>query len=31
MHAVINSRYLGLGMRYEAGICTIVINMNGAF
>ena len=23
--------YLGLGMRYEAGICTIVISMNGAF
>ena len=25
------ARYLGLGMRYEAGICTIVISMNGAF
>ena len=25
------NRYLGLGMRYEAGICTIVISMNGAF
>ena len=24
-------RYLGQGMRYEAGICTIVISMNGAF
>ena len=24
------TRYLGLGMRYEAGICTIVISMNGA-
>ena len=23
--------YLGLGMTYEAGICTIVISMNGAF
>ena len=23
--------YLELGMRYEAGICTIVISMNGAF
>jgi len=23
--------YLGLGMRYEAGICTIVISMNRAF
>ena len=23
--------YLRLGMRYEAGICTIVISMNGAF
>ena len=33
MHAVIdlNARYLGLGMRYEAGIRTIVISMNGAF
>ena len=26
-----NEWYLGLGMRYEAGICTIVISMNGAF
>ena len=25
------TRYLGLGMRYEAGVCTIVISMNGAF
>ena len=25
------ARYLGLGMRYEAGICTIVISVNGAF
>ena len=25
------ARYLGLGMRYEVGICTIVISMNGAF
>ena len=25
------ARYLGLGMRYEAGICAIVISMNGAF
>ena len=25
------ARYLRLGMRYEAGICTIVISMNGAF
>jgi len=25
------ARYLGLGMRYDAGICTIVISMNGAF
>jgi len=25
------ARYLGLGMRYEAGICTIVISMNGVF
>ena len=25
------ARYLGLGMRYEAGICTIVISMNRAF
>ena len=25
-----NYEYLGLGMRYEAGIHTIVINMNGA-
>ena len=24
------NRSLGLGMRYEAGICTIVISMNGA-
>ena len=24
-------QYLGLGMRYEAGICTIVISTNGAF
>ena len=24
-------RYLGLGMRYEAGVCTIVISMTGAF
>ena len=34
MHAVLAdyyARYLGLGMRYEAGICTIVISMNGAF
>ena len=23
--------YLGVGRRYEAGICTIVISMNGAF
>ena len=23
--------YLGIGRRYEAGICTIVISMNGAF
>ena len=26
-----NVWYLGLGMRYEAGICTVVISMNGAF
>ena len=26
-----NAKHLGLGMRYEAGICTIVISMNGAF
>ena len=25
------ARYLGLGRRYEAGICTIVISVNGAF
>ena len=25
------ARYLGLGRRYEAGVCTIVISMNGAF
>ena len=25
------TRYLGLGMRYEAGICTIVISMKGPF
>ena len=25
------SRQIRLGMRYEAGICTIVISMNGAF
>ena len=34
MHALIANyyaRYLGLGMRYEAGIWTIVISMNGAF
>ena len=24
-------RYLGLGRRYEAGICTVVITMNRAF
>ena len=29
--AAILTRYLGLGMRYEAGICTSVISMNGAF
>ena len=26
-----NTRYLGLGRRYEAGICTIVISVNRAF
>ena len=34
MHAAIAhyyARYLGLGTRYETGICTIVISMNGAF
>ena len=34
MHAVIAdyyARYLGLGRRYEAEICTIVISMKGAF
>ena len=31
MQAKYCARYLGLGMRYEAGICTIVISMNGAF
>ena len=25
------ARYLRLGMRYEAGICTIAISMTGAF
>ena len=25
------AKYLGVGMRYEDGICTIVISMNGAF
>ena len=29
--AMYYARYLGLGMRYEAGTCTIVISMNGAF
>ena len=29
--AMYYTRYLELGMRYEAGICTIVISMNGAF
>ena len=29
--SAIFARYLGLGRRYEAGICTIVISMNGAF
>jgi len=29
--AMYYARYLGLGMRYGAGICTIVISMNGAF
>ena len=24
------ARYLGLGMRYKTGVCTIVIIMNGA-
>ena len=27
----ISARYLGLGMRYEAGICTIVISMKRTF
>jgi len=31
IRAMYYARYLGLGMRYEAGICTIVISMNGAF
>ena len=33
MHLLIlhYARYLGLGRRYEAGICTIVISMNRAF
>ena len=34
MHAVMAdkyARYLGLGRRYEAGVCTVVISMNGAF
>ena len=31
MPAKYYARYLGLGRRYEAGICTIVISMNGAF
>ena len=26
-----DTRYLGLGMTYRAGICTIVISMNGTF
>ena len=25
------ARYLGLGMRYEAGICTVTISKKGAF
>ena len=25
------ARYLGIGMSYKAGICIIVISMNGAF
>ena len=29
--AMYSARYLGLGVRYGAGICTIVISMNGAF
>ena len=29
--AIHYARYLGLGMRYGAGICTILISMNGAF
>ena len=33
MHSLFpfTARYLGLGMAYEAGICTIVISMKGAF
>ena len=31
MPAKYYARYLRLGKRYEAGICTIVISINGAF
>ena len=31
MPAKYYASYLGLGMRYEAGIRTIAISMNGAF
>ena len=31
VRAMCYARYLGLGMRYEAGIYTIVISMKGAF
>ena len=31
MQYVIADWYLGLGRRYETGICTIVISVNGAF
>ena len=31
MSANYYARYLGLGMRYEAEICTIAISMTGAF
>ena len=31
MRAKYYARYLGLGRRYEAGICTIVISMKRTF
>ena len=31
LYTLVYAKYLGLGRRYEAGVCTIVISMNGAF